>query len=385
MTDPTPRGPSRLVRDELIHALRNGSVPRRGLDLVAVGTERFSGALDEELARVARGGAQFKAIRGEYGAGKSFMARWFQQRALAAGFAVAEVQMGQVDMPLYQLETVYRRAAAALRTRDWETGAFRAIVQGWLLSLEDAALAAGAPADDPDRLGLAVERLLEQRLAAIHQRWPAFGAALRACYRAMLAEDHAAVEALLSWLMASPQVGATAVRGAGLRGSIDHTGALSALQALLILLQQTGRPGLMLVLDEVETLQRLRSEPREKSLDTLRKLIDELSANAYPGLYLLITGTPAFFEGPRGVRSLPPLAQRLFTDFGPDPAFDSARAPQVRLLPFDEARLLSLGQRVRALYPASHPDRVHERVTDAVLARLAAEVMGPLASSFVSS
>jgi hypothetical protein len=63
-----------------------------------------------------------------------------------------------------------------------------------------------------------------------------------------------------------------------------------------------GHAGLVLVLDEVETLQRVRGDVREKALNAVRQLLDELPL--YPSLYLIITGTPAFFGGPQGVRRL---------------------------------------------------------------------------------
>ncbi len=86
------------------------------------------------------------------------------------------------------------------------------------------------------------------------------------------------------------------------RGDLDHFGALSFLQGLLVILRDSGFSGLVVVLDEVETLQRVRSDVREKSLNALRHVIDEIDSGRFPGLYLVITGTPAFFEGPRGVQ-----------------------------------------------------------------------------------
>ena len=62
-------------RREVIDALRRGTVPANGLDLLAVGLERFTPALDADLDAVAGGGAAFKAVRGEYGAGKTFFTR----------------------------------------------------------------------------------------------------------------------------------------------------------------------------------------------------------------------------------------------------------------------------------------------------------------------
>lgn len=48
-------------RREIIDALRRGTVPQRGLDAFAVGTDRFAAAFDDELATAAAGGAGFKA------------------------------------------------------------------------------------------------------------------------------------------------------------------------------------------------------------------------------------------------------------------------------------------------------------------------------------
>src|SRR5204863_4305167 len=108
-----------------------------------------------------------------------------------------------------------------------------------------------------------------------------------------------------------PNVAAAAKRSAGVKGEIDHFGALNFLQGLLTVLRDSGQAGMLIVLDEVETIQRVRSDVRDKSLNALRQLIDEVDAGRFPGLYLLITGTSAFFEGPQGVQHVEPLALRL--------------------------------------------------------------------------
>jgi hypothetical protein len=133
-------------------------------------------------------------------------------------------------------------------------------------------------------------------------------------------------------------------------------------------------------LDETETLQRVRGDVREKSLNALRQLLDEIDNGLFPGLFLVITGTPAFYDGPQGVQRLPPLAQRLATDFATDARFDSPRAVQLRLGGFDLDKLGELGRSVRDLYAAgsSVPDRIVGQVDDAFVAELAAAVTGSL-------
>ena len=50
-------------KQEIIDALRRGTVPRSSLDAFAVDLERFESALDEELKKVSSGGSVFKAVR----------------------------------------------------------------------------------------------------------------------------------------------------------------------------------------------------------------------------------------------------------------------------------------------------------------------------------
>src|SRR6202453_2477887 len=139
---------SRQRRRETIDALRAGTVPRRGLDLLAVGMDRFASAVDVELDSVRSGSGVLKAVRGEYGSGKTFFARWLQERAKRAGFAVAEVQISETETPLHRLETVYRRLMERLSTADQDHGAFRSIVDSWFFALEEDVLANGLdPAD----------------------------------------------------------------------------------------------------------------------------------------------------------------------------------------------------------------------------------------------
>lgn len=372
---------SRQRRRETIDALRAGTVPRRGLDLLAVGMDRFEAAIDGELDAARVGSGILKAVRGEYGSGKTFFARWLQERAKRAGFAVAEVQISETETPLHRLETVYRRLMERLSSADQEQGAFRSIVDAWFFTLEEDVMAeAGDRVPDQAELLEKTNELMEKRLAAITQIAPAFSATLRGYRAAMAAGDNATAEALLAWVSGQPNVAAAAKRAAGIKGDVDHYGALCFLQGLLVMLRDGGFSGLVVVLDEVETLQRVRGDVREKALNALRQLIDEVHSGRFPGLYLLITGTPAFFDGPQGIQKLPPLAQRLHVEFGAEPRFDNPRAVQVRLRNFDLPALEEVGRRVRNLFADGSDcgDRVRSVADDAYVADLARALTGRL-------
>ena len=368
-------------RDQIIDALRRGTVPRSSLDAFAVGLERFEPAIDEELRKVAAGGSVFKAVRGDYGCGKTFFSRWLADTARKMGFATSEVQISETETPLHRLETVYRRLNERLATSDTPQGAFRNVVDGWFFTLEEDVLAEGAvdPNDSQKLLERSTE-LLERRLADVARTAPTFSAALRGYRRAQVEGREAVAEGILAWLSGQPNVSAEAKRYAGVKGDIDHFGALNFLQGVLTILRDSGHVGMLVVLDEVETIQRVRSDVRDKSLNALRQLIDEVDSGRFPGLHLVITGTPAFFDGPQGIQRLEPLAQRVHVDFQTDSRFDNPRAVQVRLPAFDLERLRLVGARIRDVFAehSSARDRIVRLCDDTYVSQLADAVAGKL-------
>ena len=372
---------SQRRRQEILDALRRGTVPQEGLDTLAVGLDRLAPTFDEELRRVADGAAVFKAVRGEYGCGKTFFSRWLQERARGLNFATTEVQISETETPLQRLETVYRRMLERLSIASTRSGAFRGLVDAWFYALEEDVLQSGTvTAGNERQLFEATNELMEKRLDSISRRAPSFAAALRGYREAVIQGDTPTAEGLVAWLAGQPNVSASVKRKANLKGDVDHFAALSFLQGLLVVLKDSGHPGLVVVLDEVETLQRVRSDARERALNALRQLIDELDAGHFPGLFLVITGTPAFFDGPQGIKKLPPLAQRLQTDFDTDAKFDNPRAPQVRLQAFDHQLMIEVGHKVRNIF-ACHckdSDRILRVANDRLIESLANGVTGTL-------
>ena len=360
----------------IIAALRTGAVPSRGLEHFATGLDALMAAVGEELDFVSQAGGRGMAkwIRGGYGTGKTFATRLLCARARERRFATTEVQISVNDTPLQHLETVYRRMIERLTTDAEGTGAFKSVVDGWLFEIgEEVTRVHGLSEDDP-AFAAAVEERLEDKLAELSRQHQSFAAVLRAYHQAMQEGDFATSQGLLAWLGGQPNVNRNVMARAGVKGAIDGPAALTFLRGLLVLLRQSGHRGLVVVLDEVETIQRMPGPTREKALNALRQLVDMLVENHLPGLYLVVTGTPDFFDGYKGVKSLAPLYQRVTTRFDDDNRFDNLRAPQVRLLPFDRTRLIAVGERVRELFPAKDAARVRRSVDDVFLSALVDQV-----------
>lgn len=107
-------------------------------------------------------------------------------------------------------------------------------LDGWLFTLESDAVAADATlagASDA-ALTVAVDRLLESRLAAVSSKTPAFAQVLRGYRAASLSGDSPTADGLAAWVGGQPHVAASAKRAAGIRGDLDHFGAMAFLQGL---------------------------------------------------------------------------------------------------------------------------------------------------------
>ena len=159
--------------------------------------------------------------------------------------------------------------------------------------------------------------------------------------------------ALISWLCGSGNVAASVKKRAEIKGDIGSRDAMDYLRGVLEIVKAAGYTGLVIVIDEAETILRMRKDSRHKSLNGIRQIAD--AATSHKGLLWLFTGTPEFFDTRQGVAGLAPLHDRIrFMQRGD---FASLRQPQLRLTPFDADRLRSVALRLREIFPAK--DRAH--------------------------
>jgi hypothetical protein len=362
---------------QIASALRSGTVPRSGLHHIATGLEPLLEVFEEELAETAEGDGhgRSKWVRGEYGSGKTFATRLMCARARQKGFATSEMQVSINDTPLHKLETVYRRLIERLTTDADGENALKAVIDGWLFEIGEQVTRLKGLAESDPAFPDAVEKRLDDKLNQLGKEASPFALALRGYHRAMLESDFATAQGLLGWLAGQPHIDRALLSRANVKGAVDGQAALSFLRGVLLLLRQSGYNGLVLVLDEVETIQRMPNQAtRDKCLNVLRQLMDALQADQLPGLYLMVTGTPELFDGYKGIKSLQPLYDRVKVRWSDEPKHDNLRATQVRLLPFDEERLFEVGRRVREIFPAKNQGRVRQKVDDAFLHALVDQV-----------
>lgn len=357
--------------NHIFQQLRGGLVPERGLDAFAVGVDKPRDELRRQLDLVQDGNGGVKFLRGGYGCGKTFIARLAIAEAQARKFVTSFVVVSDNDLRFHLFEEVYRKVVSELATQSCPRGALSDILDRWIGDVEDGLIRQGG---NPDAAGFdrqVRDKLREQLANLTGGKAPAdFVRVIQTVFDLKQQGELADAAALISWLSGSENIAASVKRRADIKGDIGSADALAYLRGILAIAKAAGYQGMLIVIDEAETILRMRTDSRHKSLNGIRQICD--ASGDYPGLLWMFTGTPDFFDNRKGVAGLAPLHDRIrFLEHG---GFASLRQPQLQLRPFDAERLKAVALRLRELYPMPNRQRVISRVSDGFLDRLVASV-----------
>ena len=296
-----PAAVSAARRREVIDALRRGTVPHAGWTCSQSAWSCSRPAIDDELPASPRAGRRSRLFAASMAAARpSSPAGWPSgPRGRLRGFRGAGFRDGDAAAP--SGDGLPPAHGAAVNGRDTPGGP--AEHRRWLVLHPGRRRPCRGPSSPSDG----------KQIAGAHQRTPGaalgegtgpsplFAAALRGYREAQAVGDRAMADGIDRLAGRPAQCGRCCEAGSRGQGGHRPLRRLELPPGLLAVLRDSGHPGLLIVLDEVETIQRVRGDVRDKGLNALRQLIDEVDSGRFPGLYLLITGTPAFFDGPQGV------------------------------------------------------------------------------------
>jgi len=365
---------SAMTNRDLQHvfeSLRKGLVPERGIDAFSVGIEKVRGELHRQLELAASGEGTIKFLRGGYGCGKTFMARLALLDAHERNFATSFVVVSDNDLRFHRFDDVYRKVMIELGTASCPRGAMGDILDRWIGRVEEALIAAGEDEDAADFDAKVRKRIDEDLVSLTGGQAPQdFVRVVQTIFDLKQKGDVANAGALISWLCGSGNVAAAVKKQAGIKGDISSRDALDYLRGVLEIVKAAGYKGLVIAIDEAETILRMRKDSRHQSLNGIRQIAD--ASGSYPGLLWLFTGTPEFFDTRQGVAGLSPLHDRI--QFLKQGKFASLRQAQLELTPFDSVRLRSVAVKLRDLFPTANRNKIEKRVTDNFIDRLVADV-----------
>lgn len=339
--------------------------------MFAVGIEKQRGEIRRQLELAEAHEGTIKFLRGGYGCGKTFTARLALLDAQAKNFATSFVVVSDNDLKFHRFDDVYRKVMTELGTAFCQRGALSDILDRWIGNIEHALIEAGEAVSAGDFDQKVRRRLDEDLMALTGGHAPQdLVRVIQTIFDLKQRDDLSEAGALISWLCGSGNVSAAAKRAASIKGDIGSRDALEYLRGVLEIVKAAGYAGLVIVIDEAETILRMRKDMRHKSLNGIRQIAD--AAGSYPGLLWLFTGTAEFFDSRHGVAGLTPLHERIH--FMKQGAFASVRQAQLELTPFDADRLKAVAFRLREMFPAHDRTRLETRISHEFVSRLVQQV-----------
>jgi hypothetical protein len=345
----------------IVRSLADGVVPPTGIRLFTAGRERWLRSLELDLQDLAEEDAQeghLRIVNGRNGDGKTHLLHLLREIALDRGFAVSYVVVSD-QMPLHRWDRVYAAIGRGLATRHRN----RPDSVGLRSILDPRAPDPAIAADFQSRAA---------RIRSLHGLNPAFAnATYRYCTEQTVNLDAAQDMLLLgAWLEGRGQRPA----GLAIASKIDQANGADMLRSLARTLRYFGLPGMVILLDEVESVLALSAPRRRQSYQTLRLLVDR--ENAPPNTLLVASTTPPMFaDRERGLESYPALWSRLRPGAQTDFVDYSATSIDLTRTPLTRADYRAIGRCIRAIHARARGWAPEGRVPDGFL-DAAADVAG---------
>ena len=353
-----------MISSEVIKALRNGTVPLEGTELIAVGIDKELNEIENQLDKVKSGSSDFKFIIGDYGSGKTFFASSVRKLAFDKNFVVSSVVISS-ETPLNRFEDVYKKIVENMRTpENKKVPALSIILEEWLLKMEEIICDVNDidPIDDEEIFLSEMEKRIEMELTDLGKVSSNFANAIRTYYKAKTMGDSVSSQAVLAWLKGE-KISLSLKKTMNVAVNLERSNAILFVKAINMLLKSAGYAGLVIILDEIETVRNyVKKSSRDEAYENLRYFVDGVDGNGFENCFFLYSGTTELMETERGFKSLEPLYQRIKVE--KEEKFRNLRQPVIYLKEFNNSKLFEVSEKVRELHGEAHGWNPLNKVTN---------------------
>ncbi|MEA3348342.1 MAG: BREX system ATP-binding domain-containing protein, partial [Pseudomonadota bacterium] len=356
----------------IIEELRKGSVPADQVPFFTVGREKWIKFIADDLENyIAQGGAKVRFIRGDYGDGKTHFMSIIRHFALDQGFAVSFVVLTR-EVPIHKFEAVYQNIVRQLRGNFTGTG-IRSLLKQWLDDL--------AKSETP----LTAEQIAEmaENLRNLSGMDISFANALIALLKnhfTALAEEESqeqrtdAEELLLHWFEAGKAT-KKELKPFAVFEVVNKTNSKLMLNSLNSFLRFIDYKGLVLLLDELETVIAQSASVRNAAYENVRLLIDNSEQAGY--LHIFFAIIPDVLLSEKGFKSYDALWSRVRAIGEQDDKPSGKKILNYRGIlvdlhqtPLKQEELVNLGQRLRQIHQIAYRWDAVAAVSDQVLLKI---------------
>lgn len=350
---------SKKVSTGLINSLGAGVVPRTGVENIAVGREQELKSLIQNLDDIGEGVSAFRFIIGNYGSGKSFLLQLLRNRAMEAGFVVADADLSS-DRRLTGSQNeglaTYRELMSNLATKTRpDGGALVSIMEGWINKIQQqVAQETGMRPNDEgfdDKVEAQIREVVQYIEDLVHGF--DFGNVITAYWRGYRQDDDDLKNAALRWLRGEFNTKIEAKQALGVRVIIDDESWYDYVKLLAKFVAEIGYKGLLIMMDEAVNLYQISTTvSREKNYNRLLGIFNDTMQCKAEHLGVFIGGTTKFLEDPnRGLFSDQAWRRRTKeSKYAAQAGVQEFMGPVIRLNPLSREEILSLLQRLTEIH-----------------------------------
>jgi hypothetical protein len=295
-------------RESILLSLRSGVTPKVGIEHIQVGRFNEIKALVKDIDRIADGGAAFRLVIGDYGAGKTFFLGVLRSIALEKDLVTMHADLSP-DRRLYSgvgaSRNLYAELIQNMSTRNRPEGnSLVSIVERFItLAIEEA-----------DQKSLKVADVIQKRLNVFSELVLGyeFIAVIKAYWRGYTNNNEATKEKAIRWLRAGYAIRQDAIEDLDVRAIInDHT-YYDALKLMGLFVRMIGYKGLLINLDELINVYRLSVVSRKHSYEQILRILNDCLQGRAEYIGFFLGGTNEFLvDGDKGVYSYKALESRL--------------------------------------------------------------------------
>lgn len=338
-------------KNAIIESLRVGIVPRIGLQHIQVGRKAELEAIIHDFDLIKEGCAKTRFIIGDFGSGKTFFLTLAKLIALQKNMVVLSADI-TTDRYLCssggQAKALYSNLLANLSVKSKpDGGALSVIIERWIEhNLNE---------DHSPEYILKCLKPLEKYASCFD-----FAKVISEYATAYLSGDDIKINAALRWLRGEYSTKTEARLALGVRTIISDENYYDYLRLFAKFTTLAGYSGVLINIDELAVLARLRSTIRSKNFEKILTIINDTLQGETEFLYFLFGGTTEFLEDKyRGLYSYGALTGRLAEnpfstkdnkDFsGPVIRLDSLSQEELYVLLSNIRNVFALGDKTKYL------------------------------------
>ena len=293
----------------MFEAIRAGAaVPVDYIKEILTGRDKYQVEIENDIDYILTGRSKVRVFLGQYGLGKTTLARYAEYMAREKGMMISSLAEKDYDT-LHKQDELFRSIMKNMSLVGISGNPLKIFLGAWAESIIEEMRSQAIPAKEI----MSVKEYLSKR---DHYDPDGMFSQFCAAYVVSTAKGET-TEEFYAYLVGD-SIDKRSMKKRGIYHFLQDDG-WNFLRSFTSLMDTLQVPGMVVIMDELESIMNRRRDVRERTFNQLREIIDRLSAGFLQRTYFLWLGTDVWFENKnRGIASYHALYDRMKNITGDD-------------------------------------------------------------------